>query len=252
MKGTINEEIIMQASIYTGNNRVEYVHNVSVALLLPPDANLTSGLNPLFIGEMGPGPAVAQCQWSLKLEEPGEHVFTVNASYVDTQYIPGWMSNSTTVDVYGPPHVEFEYTPTSDLQVNSIITFNATKSYPQGPNSQIDTYFWDFGDGTQQTTYAPIATHIYNVIGNYTVVLNVTDDSPFQFSAVNAAVLSIGLFGDLSGDGRVNILDVTIVALAYGSTPQMPNWNPKADLNNDGTVNILDIALVAREFGKTE
>lgn len=55
---------------------------------------------------------------------------------------------------------------------------------------------------------------------------------------------------DLNKDGTVNILDVSIVALAFGSTPEDPNWNIIADLNNDETVNILDISTVAVEFGK--
>jgi len=56
---------------------------------------------------------------------------------------------------------------------------------------------------------------------------------------------------DLNNDGTVNILDVSIVALAFGSTPDDPNWNIIADLNRDQTINILDISAVAREFGKT-
>jgi hypothetical protein len=49
----------------------------------------------------------------------------------------------------------------------------------------------------------------------------------------------------------VNILDIAIVAMAFGSTPEDPNWNTIADLNNDQVINILDISAVAFEFGKT-
>jgi len=55
---------------------------------------------------------------------------------------------------------------------------------------------------------------------------------------------------DLDANGEINIIDVSIVARAYGSTPQEPNWNQSADINNDGVINILDIALVAHDFGK--
>lgn len=55
--------------------------------------------------------------------------------------------------------------------------------------------------------------------------------------------------GDLNKDGKVNILDITIVARAFGTEPGDPHWNPVADVNGDGIVNILDVALVAREFG---
>lgn len=60
-----------------------------------------------------------------------------------------------------------------------------------------------------------------------------------------------GVLGDINGDRKVNILDIVIVALAFGSQPGDANWNPIADMNKDGKVNILDIVLVAIHFGET-
>jgi hypothetical protein len=65
------------------------------------------------------------------------------------------------------------------------------------------------------------------------------------------ATLQAALATDLDGNGKVNIIDITIVAKAFGSKPGDSNWSPTADLNNDGKVNILDITLVAKDFGKT-
>ena len=56
---------------------------------------------------------------------------------------------------------------------------------------------------------------------------------------------------DLDGNGKVNILDIVKVAIAFGSVPGDPNWNPIADLNKDNKVNILDIVIIAINFGKT-
>jgi hypothetical protein len=55
---------------------------------------------------------------------------------------------------------------------------------------------------------------------------------------------------DLDANGKVDILDVSMVARAYGSTPQEPSWNERADVNKDGVINILDVALVAQDFGR--
>ena len=56
---------------------------------------------------------------------------------------------------------------------------------------------------------------------------------------------------DINGDHVVNILDLTRVGIAFGSTPTSSNWNPSADLNRDNTVNILDLVTVAINFGRT-
>ena len=49
---------------------------------------------------------------------------------------------------------------------------------------------------------------------------------------------------DINGDGEVNILDLVLVANAFGES------NLKADVNGDGEVNILDLVAVANAFGE--
>jgi hypothetical protein len=56
--------------------------------------------------------------------------------------------------------------------------------------------------------------------------------------------------GDVNGDGHVDGSDLAIVALAFGSYPGSPRWNPVADLNNDGVVDGADLTIVAINFGK--
>jgi transglutaminase-like putative cysteine protease len=59
------------------------------------------------------------------------------------------------------------------------------------------------------------------------------------------------LLGDVNGDNVVNIIDITIAALAFGSRLNDRNWNAIADINMNEYVNILDIGIIAREYGKT-
>lgn len=55
---------------------------------------------------------------------------------------------------------------------------------------------------------------------------------------------------DINADGVVNILDLTLVAAHFGTTPTA-DQTPNPDVNGDGSVNILDLTLVASHLGKT-
>ncbi len=54
---------------------------------------------------------------------------------------------------------------------------------------------------------------------------------------------------DVNQDGRVDILDLSAVGGAFGSTSGSQNWNPRADINGDGKVDILDLSTVGSAFG---
>jgi len=56
---------------------------------------------------------------------------------------------------------------------------------------------------------------------------------------------------DINKDGRVDLIDIVLVAAAYGSKPGDPNWNEDADIDKNGIIDIIDVSLVARDYGKT-
>ena len=62
---------------------------------------------------------------------------------------------------------------------------------------------------------------------------------------------SVGIPGDVNHDGIVNIQDIVIAALAFGSVPSDPKWNPDADLNNDGLIDIVDLVIIGVNYGRT-
>ena len=47
---------------------------------------------------------------------------------------------------------------------------------------------------------------------------------------------------DVNGDGVVNILDLTLVAQAFGTD------KPEGDVNGDGVINVFDLVFVANQF----
>ena len=62
--------------------------------------------------------------------------------------------------------------------------------------------------------------------------------------------------GDVNKDGKIDILDIGLIARALGTTPASGGtpgawdaWNPDADLDGDGTVGLADLTMAGRNFG---
>jgi subtilisin family serine protease len=54
--------------------------------------------------------------------------------------------------------------------------------------------------------------------------------------------------GDDNDDNHINILDLSVLADAFNTTPSSSNWNAYADFNCDGKVDIADLGILASNF----
>jgi hypothetical protein len=131
--------------------------------------------------------------------------------------------------------------------VGAPVQFNGSTSHD--PDGVIISYYWDFGDATNATGVAPL--HKYNTYRwngtayqPFTVDLTVTDNDGMTNSTSQKVVIWIA--GDANGDGKVNILDASLVGLRWNSNPP----DPCADLNNDGKVNIIDASRIGFNWNK--
>ncbi len=113
--------------------------------------------------------------------------------------------------------------------------------YPAGGNYWSDYTGTDLNHGLSQ--------NITGSDGIGDIPYTIDDNNTDRYPLMEPWILRV-LQTDLNNDGTVNILDISIVAVAFGSTPEDPNWNEIADLNNDEIVNILDISIVAMDYGK--
>jgi alpha-L-arabinofuranosidase len=55
--------------------------------------------------------------------------------------------------------------------------------------------------------------------------------------------------GDLNGDGKFGVGDLSMLAQQYGKTSADPSWEmnlARMDMNNDGVLNILDLSFIAK------
>lgn len=101
-------------------------------------------------------------------------------------------------------------------------------------------------------TSALIPCNNYSISANASFV-------PFEYNLTNNVFydgyVKIRWVGDINGDGKVDIKDVSIVGQAFGTYPGHPRWNPDADITGsvylvpDGKVDIRDVSLVSRNFG---
>lgn len=69
--------------------------------------------------------------------------------------------------------------------VNEVITFDASASFDTDPARVLVEYQWNFGDGFSSTSSLPEAMHVYDLIGDYTADLTVTDDIGATGSTAN-------------------------------------------------------------------
>lgn len=91
--------------------------------------------------------------------------------------------------------------------------------------------------------------------GDYTIKAK-SSKLPFEIDAENNImtgpfIIRIKMLGDVNGDNKVDIKDVAMAALAFGSSIGHLRWNSQADINKDNEVDIRDLVLIAKNFGKT-
>jgi hypothetical protein len=116
----------------------------------------------------------------------------------------------------------------------STITFNITQAPPTGGNVSCTLEIRDVT--LTDPSSATISPDTYQIInGNYLFLAGAPPTKK----------------ADLNGDGTVNIQDIAVWGLAFGSSPGHPRWNPIADLNGDGKVDVVDGILICKSFAST-
>ncbi|MCK4424830.1 hypothetical protein KAU93_04015, partial [Candidatus Bathyarchaeota archaeon] len=118
--------------------------------------------------------------------------------------------------------------------------------------------------GTQEVTdLAPaeniILTFSWNTTDvqpcvNYTIKAEASTDPNETDTSNNTftdGTVKVKIPGDVNGDGVVDIYDLSIVSVAYGTFEGQPGYDPDADINKDGLVDGRDLATVTINYGNT-
>ena len=123
---------------------------------------------------------------------------------------------------------------------NSTPIETKTISDLQSGSSIVVTFAWD-------TNPVPKGNYTISAVASTIPGETETEDNTHIDGQVQETIP-----GDVTGDGKVNILDVSKVAKAFLATEADPKWDPNVDLDNSGQINIVDISKVAKEFGKVD
>jgi hypothetical protein len=132
-----------------------------------------------------------------------------------------------------------------------------------GAAKSIVAMYVDIGGGTALQDGAVVFSVGFKVKGNtppgnkaFTLQkVNMLKPDNMLFSINNGNPLSVRIQilkepGDINADGRVDIRDLAVLTLAYGSDPSSGRWKAEADMNGDGRVNLADFNILRQNFGK--
>ena len=96
-------------------------------------------------------------------------------------------------------------------------------------------------------------THTFNSQGSFNVILTLMDNA--SQTAVASRIVPVSAASStctragFDSDGKVTVLDLSILALHFGTQQGQSGYNSVYDLNGDGWIDILDLVLFAIVFG---
>jgi len=136
--------------------------------------------------------------------------------------------------------------------------YNFTLTVPAG--ADFDLYLYN-STGTNYGEPAIVAKSTTAATGGYEQIVLTPPYSGTYYLVVKRATSATegGTFtlesnakilGDANGDGTVDITDLSLLELAYGSTSTSGNWNAACDFNRDNKVDAIDLFNVGKNYGK--
>ncbi len=66
---------------------------------------------------------------------------------------------------------------------------------------------------------------------------------------IAAGFKTVGVPGDLDGDGHVDVIDLLTFIASFGTVGTDPGFNPACDFNADGSVDVVDLLYLIDNFG---
>ena len=143
-----------------------------------------------------------------------------------------------------PPTVSLTNPPSSGAQIKGSLALSATAT-PATGDSISQAQLLVNGAVVQTDTSAPY-NFTLNTLGykdgSYTITVKAIDNQSLVGTSTDMITVSNG---DINGDNKVSISDLSIMAAHWGSSSANAS---QGDLNGDGKVNISDLSILANNW----
>lgn len=149
----------------------------------------------------------------------------------------GWKVNITVVvENQGNITESFAVTVKYELEgVERVIDVTTVKDLPPYIDTAL-TFTWTTED-----------VSLHTIIAETSVLPGETDTTDNILQSPTR--VKVKITGDVNGDYMINMKDISLAALAFGSKPGDSRWNTQADIDQDAKIKRYDVAMIARNFG---
>ncbi|UCB61244.1 MAG: right-handed parallel beta-helix repeat-containing protein [Candidatus Bathyarchaeota archaeon] len=147
------------------------------------------------------------------------------------------------------------YASSSNSIHHNSLTSNGVQVYHEDHPEYPSVNVWDTGYPTGGNYWSDyVGTDLFRGLYQNETGSDGIGDTPYIIDADNIDHYPLmnpysPLPADVNEDLIVDIQDIALVALCFGSCPTHPRWDPVADVNRDNQINVIDTALVASKFG---
>ncbi|MBS7636077.1 PKD domain-containing protein [Candidatus Bathyarchaeota archaeon] len=155
----------------------------------------------------------------------------------DRAYVGQKIAINVTVSNNGEGAESFELWLYYDMEAEGLIDVKSVSL--KAGELKVLTFIWNTDQISPCRNYM-VSAYAFPLVGERNV-----DDNRFDCPTV----VEIKMFGDVNGDGRIDMKDVAAVSRAFGSVYGHPEWNSEADLNSDYKIDLKDVAIVSKRFG---
>lgn len=154
----------------------------------------------------------------------------------DEVYVGRRVNIIAVVENQGNITEDFSVTIKYELEgIEHVLDTTTVHDLPPNTNTTL-TYNWT----TQEAS-------LHTIMAETSVLPDETDIADNLMESLTK--VKVKITGDVNGDYIVDVKDVSLAGLAFGSYPEGSRWNIQADTNQDGEIDIFDISTIARNYG---